>query len=185
VEKDQLDGEDERESRRARRTLRAGIAALSLLTALAVGAAIIAYQQRGAALAQRDHAIINQVITEADEQSQVDQSLAAQLNLLAYRRQPTPDLRTKLLAAGGAPLSQPLIGHTDAVNSVAFSPDGHTLATGSADDTVRLWNVTDPAHPTRPTPDRPHQRGHLGGVQPGWAHPGLRQQRPHSAAVEP
>ena len=47
------------------------------------------------------------------------------------------------------PLGQPLTGHTDTVYSVAFSPDGHTLASGSADDTVRLWNLTDPAHPTR------------------------------------
>jgi len=46
------------------------------------------------------------------------------------------------------PLGQPLTGHTNFVNSVVFSPDGHTLATSSNDNTVRLWNVTDPAHPT-------------------------------------
>jgi WD40 repeat protein len=31
---------------------------------------------------------------------------------------------------------------------VAFSPGGHTLASGgNGDGTVQLWNVTDPAHP--------------------------------------
>ena len=30
---------------------------------------------------------------------------------------------------------------------MAFSPDGHTLACGSDDGTVRLWNVTDPRTP--------------------------------------
>ena len=34
-----------------------------------------------------------------------------------------------------------LTGHTWNVNSVAFSPDGQTLASGSGHDTVKLWDV--------------------------------------------
>jgi len=34
-----------------------------------------------------------------------------------------------------------LEGHTAGVNSVAFSPDGTTLASGSGDGTIKLWDV--------------------------------------------
>ena len=34
-----------------------------------------------------------------------------------------------------------LEGHTKTVLSLAFSPDGQLLATGSEDETIRLWTV--------------------------------------------
>ena len=35
----------------------------------------------------------------------------------------------------GQPVGQPLTGHTDPVRSVAFSPDGKRIVSGSADNT--------------------------------------------------
>ncbi|HEV3143458.1 MAG TPA: WD40 repeat domain-containing protein [Gemmataceae bacterium] len=44
-----------------------------------------------------------------------------------------------------------LEGHKGMIRALAFSPDGHTLATGSADKTIRFWSVgsTGPIEPRR------------------------------------
>lgn len=47
------------------------------------------------------------------------------------------------------PLGRPLTGPTNTIYSIAFSSDGRLLVAGSADGTVRLWDV---ANPERPTP---------------------------------
>ncbi len=38
-------------------------------------------------------------------------------------------------------LQHSLYGHEDRISAIALSPDGETLATGSQDKTIKLWNV--------------------------------------------
>ncbi|MEV5893185.1 WD40 repeat domain-containing protein [Nonomuraea fuscirosea] len=141
---------ERRDTRRRRRTL----AALSFLTVISLIASVIAVWQLNTAQAARDDAIINQINAQADrlrgsDVSGTDPSLAAQLKLTVYRkRNNDPNLYTSLISAENVPLSTLLTGHTHGINSVVFSPDGKTLASGSNDHTVQLWHIIDPARPT-------------------------------------
>jgi WD40 repeat protein len=44
-------------------------------------------------------------------------------------------------AASGQQIGQPLTGHAGPVLSVAFSPDGPPIASGSVDHSVWLWDA--------------------------------------------
>ncbi len=110
------------------------------------GAAISANQQRAAASQQRDQAIEKQIVAEAGQHSASDPSLAARLLLTAYRRdQQSQDLAWRLISTENQPLSTS--ENLDSqVNSVAFSPDGKTLAAGDVGE-VTLWDVGSAAGP--------------------------------------
>ncbi|MEU2712783.1 WD40 repeat domain-containing protein [Streptomyces sp. NPDC007205] len=120
---------------------RAAVAALVALALVAGGTAVIAWKQR-------DDAVFEQVVAEADRVERTDPSLAAQLDLVAHRLRPDDEgTYSRLISIVNAPLATPLSGHTGAVYLTSFSPDGKTLATASYDRTVRLWNVADRSHP--------------------------------------
>lgn len=65
------------------------------------------------------------------------------------QRYPTMDELIRACASAqraatlGTPLLPAFVGHTADIYSIAFSPDGSHIASGSRDETVRLWRVAD------------------------------------------
>lgn len=140
---------EDRAARRRARVLRHLVAALAVLTLTAGLLTAYAFQQKGVATGQRDQAISRQVAIDADQLRSTDISLAMQLALAAYQISPTPEARSSLLDSFATPAVTRVLGPPGAMQAVAFSPHGHTMAAAGQDPAIRLWDIARAGHPSR------------------------------------
>ena len=137
-----------RQQRRGQLLRRSAVAAVTVLALVASTAATIAFVQNSRAVAARDHAVYAAISSSSLRLASNDPSVSAQLAVAAYRMEQTPQAASRLITAENTPLDIRLPGAKGSVYTVAYSPDGHTLAAGYVhQNTVRLWDVSDPSHP--------------------------------------
>ncbi|CAM5260760.1 nSTAND1 domain-containing NTPase [Streptomyces avidinii] len=114
---------------------------LAALLALALIAGIGVLWQWRSSVSTREAAQSRQLAAESNALITSNPELASLLAIQAYRTSHTPEAHESLNNAAALPLHRRLSGHSSDVYPVAFSPDGHTLASGSADGTAQLWDT--------------------------------------------
>ncbi|WP_406170494.1 helix-turn-helix domain-containing protein [Streptomyces canus] len=128
---------------KGRRRSRLVLTAVTAALCLALVAAGLAVGQWQSAVTAQHLAQSRQLAAESGAllDSDSDPDLGALLAVHAYRTSPTREATAALYAAAALPLRKRLVGGTEPVDSIALSPDGHTVADQTRDGKVRIWDL--------------------------------------------
>ena len=117
---------------------------LTLFLFVAMGLSIFAFTQRDEAITQANIAFSRQLAAQALAEVQKplgNDEFAALLAIRSLKVQYDPVADAALVEAAGKLPLRVFTGHEDVIKSVAFSPDGKYVLTGSADTTIKLWEA--------------------------------------------
>ncbi|MEU4765640.1 hypothetical protein AB0H12_20530 [Actinosynnema sp. NPDC023794] len=140
----ELEADERRRTRRRVRQLRFLTAGSMVLLMVVLGVALVAIEQRRDAVDARRVAISRQLAVQANTLVDSRLGTAMLLSVQAYRNAPTVEARGALLGMSTrSAYAWELAAHAKAVSELAFTPDGRTLVTASADHSMALWDVRD------------------------------------------